>query len=108
VGEAEEDAQFGIEETAEANAVRLVLTGELDLAVAEKLRARLETLADAGTAVTLDLSMLDFIDSSGLNLLITYHRYAAREGWNLHINPRISGEVERVIKLAGLDKLFWP
>lgn len=108
MGSSWESAQFGIEETVESNIVRLALTGELDLAVAEKLRARLETLADAGTAVTLDLSRLDFIDSSGLNVLITYHRYAARDGWNLDVNPRISAEVERVIKLAGLDTLFWP
>jgi anti-anti-sigma factor len=103
-----ESAQFGIEETVKSNVVRLALTGELDLAVAEKLRARLETLADAGATVTLDLSRLDFVDSSGLNVLITYKRYAARDGWNLEVNPRISGEVARIIKMAGLDALLWP
>jgi anti-anti-sigma factor len=101
------EGQFDITETADGDSVRLTLSGELDLASAEQLRARLQVLADAATTVSLDLSELRFIDSSGLGILVMFHQYAARESWNLSINPRTNGDVARIIRLAGLDSLFW-
>ena len=50
---------------------RLVMIGELDLAVADQVSASLtQRLAD-GVRERLDLSRLEFIDSTGLRALIT-------------------------------------
>jgi anti-anti-sigma factor len=53
-----------IEERQERRWLRLTLIGELDLAPAPVLEARLEELKDHGAA-RLDLSRPDFMDSSG-------------------------------------------
>src|SRR4051794_25936879 len=49
----------------------LRLTGELDVATAPRVRARIDTLAADGVwTVGVDMSSLSFVDSSGLAALI--------------------------------------
>jgi len=55
----------------ERGAVRLLLSSELDLAVADRLGSRLQQLARGHATVILDLSDQQFIDSTGLHVLIT-------------------------------------
>ena len=98
---------FEITESVESSGVRLFVTGELDVAVAGRLQTRLEALADAGEAVVLDLSGLTFIDSSGLNVIVTAHRRAQHDDWALTIDQHMSRQVERVVQLMGLDAVFW-
>lgn len=95
-------------ESAGADGARIELVGELDLSVAGRLRDRLEDLAQPGAAVTLDLSQLDFIDSSGINVIITYHRQAQQDGWALLVERQMTLPVRRVISVMGLDTVFWP
>lgn len=102
------DGEFEMIETTDGDAVGLTLAGDLDLAVVERLRARLQFLADAGTPVSLDLSRLEFIDSSGLGVLVMYHQYACRGDWNMTINPQMTERVARTIRVSGLDSVFWP
>ena len=96
------------EQREERDAVRLSLTGELDLAVAEQFRARLQALAREHTAVVLDLSDLQFIDSTGIHVLVTYFNHAAHDGWDLRADPDLTSPVRRVIELVGLDHVLWP
>jgi anti-anti-sigma factor len=88
--------------------VRLVLGGELDLAVAGMLGDRLTTLRNEGFAVRVDLSELEFIDSSGLRALIIALSEAASDGWRLDIDRRVTAPVRRVVEIAGLGSYFWP
>jgi anti-anti-sigma factor len=64
-------------------AVRLSLIGELDLTATDPLKLRLRSLREDGASVRLDLSRLEFTDSSGLRALITSaedaHRAAVEE-----------------------------
>jgi anti-anti-sigma factor len=88
--------------------VRLVLSGELDLAVAEMLGNRLRQLRDARCDVRLDLAELDFIDSSGLRELIVALEESRSDGWRLDIDPRVSDAVRRTVEIAGLRPHLWP
>jgi anti-anti-sigma factor len=93
--------RLSITKSRDANgALRLRLDGELDAATTITLG---ETLADAsrqGEAVVLDLRELDFIDSSGLRLLLKAQADAARDGWNLWIaNPQ--SPVIRLFNVTG-------
>lgn len=88
--------------------VRLVLSGELDLAVAEMLGDRLRQLRDARCDVRLDLAELDFIDSSGLRELIVALEESRADGWRLNIDPRVSDAVRRTVEIAGLRAHLWP
>lgn len=99
---------FSISESTTPDGVRLELIGELDISVAGRVRDRLDDHAEAGTTVILDLSRLDFIDSSGINVIITYHRQAAQDGWRLLIDEQLTIPVRRVFSVMGLNEVFWP
>jgi anti-sigma B factor antagonist len=89
-------------------AVRLVLGGELDLAVAEMLGERLRMLRNQGYAVRVDLSELEFIDSSGLRELIIAVAESQSNGSRLDIDPQITAPVRRTLNIAGLTSYRWP
>lgn len=107
MGEQDLPGGFEISESLEPDGVRVRVVGELDVAVIDRLQQRLDSLARTGEAVLLDLSELAFIDSSGLNVIVTTLRQAQREGWELSIDPNLTGPVLRVVKLMGLDGVFW-
>jgi anti-anti-sigma factor len=107
MGEQDLQRGFEISESLEPDGVRVKVSGELDVAVIDRLQQRLDSLARTGEAVVLDLSELLFIDSSGLNVIVTTFRRAQREGWELRIDQRMSPPVLRVVKLMGLDAIFW-
>lgn len=98
---------FEITESLEPNSVRVRVAGELDVAVVDRLEQRLASLARAGETVVLDLSDLTFIDSSGLNVILTAFRQAQRDGWELRIDTNLSQPVQRVVTMMGLDTVFW-
>lgn len=92
----------------EDGVLRLSLTGELDLQGVERLTARIGQLRSAGVAVRLDLSQVEFIDSSGLNALISAAHAARSNGWQLEVDRRVHPQVERVIELVGASPYIWP
>ena len=81
----------------------LDIAGDVDMATASELAARLEAVIDASTGdVTLDLIEVSFIDSTGLIVLVTAHRRLGAEGRRLIVrNP--SMQVDRVLELSGVD-----
>jgi anti-anti-sigma factor len=100
---------FTIEESPEPEGgVRLKLTGELDLSVARVLEARLDALRKARTPATLDLSELEFMDSTGLRVVIVAVTDAQESSWGLAVAPEVSPRVRRLLELVQLDALLWP
>jgi len=86
-----------------ANAVTHVcLAGELDLATVPQVEELLAARSANG-CVVLDLSGLDFIDSTGISLILRAHADAARDGWDLKLVPG-SEEVQRVFRLVDLEQ----
>jgi anti-sigma B factor antagonist len=101
--------EFGVEETVDSDGrVRLLLVGELDHATTQGLTQRLDQLKEDGSPVRLDLSGLEFIDSSGIRSLIVSLRDAREEGWDLEVERSVSWQVERVITVLGIDSVLWP
>jgi anti-anti-sigma factor len=97
-------SHFKIDERQERGWLRLALTGELDLAAAPVLDARLGQLRAEHVAVRLDLSKLQFMDSSGLQVLLRSITDARENGWNLEIDPHRSPVVQRLFELTGIDR----
>jgi anti-anti-sigma factor len=97
-------APFEIRETSQNGCVCLSLSGELDRAAANQLEDRLTRLRVPRAPVRLDLSGLDFIDSSGIRLLIQTIGEARLKHWDVEIDPHLSPPVERLFKLVHLDR----
>jgi anti-sigma B factor antagonist len=78
------------------------LDGELDLATAPDLDACLQQLAAAGSVrLLLDLSKVDFCDSTGLNRIVAAARRSAEAGgWLRLAAPQ--PQLLRVLELTGL------
>jgi anti-sigma B factor antagonist len=84
----------------------VALTGELDLATAPELRERLGLLSEEGkNQVTLDLTHLDFVDSTGLSVFVMAFNRAQAGGGSLIIrNPSLP--VMRIFEITGLTSVF--
>ena len=94
---------FEIHESHHEPTVRLSLEGELDLASTRVLEDRLTSLRAKRRAVQLDLSKLQFIDSTGLRLLIRAFADARTDGWQLEIDPELSSTVRDLFVLVRFD-----
>ena len=95
---------FDIQESREGDYLRLSLTGELDLGSVSVLEDRLASLRALKSPVRLDLSHLEFIDSTGLHLLVRTVGDAQIKGWQLQIDRDVAPEVMRLFKLVHLDR----
>ena len=80
----------------------LHIAGELDLATASQLGTRLEAVVDASIGdVTIDLSQVTFVDSTGLKMLVSTQRRLRAEDRRLTVrNP--CGTLLRVFEVSGL------
>jgi anti-sigma B factor antagonist len=79
------------------------LAGELDLATVEHLREVLSRESDSSRDLTLDLSELTYMDSSGLRLIMEMSNSLGGEGLVVLKSP--SQLVSRVLRIAGLDRV---
>jgi anti-anti-sigma factor len=97
---------FEIRESLTDGWLRLSLTGELDRASSRRLEERLTSLRATRSPVRLDLSHLDFIDSTGIHLLIQLVGDARMKNWQVQIEPNVSRQVMRLFKLVHLDRFL--
>ncbi len=77
--------------------------GELDMATQGDLRSAIEQQAARG-AVTLDLSGLRFLDTSGLRLILETAEASRREGFAFTVLPGPPA-VQRLFEVAGVTEL---
>ena len=89
-----------IEPTA-TDAVVISLAGELDLSTIPTVERGLSEQTGPAHPVIIDLTLLSFIDSSGIALLIKAFKAS---GGELHTVVAEGSQVERVFRLAGVDR----
>ena len=94
--------EFAVEAGREAGGVlTLRPTGELDIATAARLERALLDGREPGDEVVLDLGALEFIDSTGLRVIVRGVEAARRDGWELRLRPG-PPPVQRVFEIAGV------
>jgi anti-sigma B factor antagonist len=86
--------------------VLVAVRGELDLSTSPQLDETLRREIDAGNRVVVDLSEIAFIDSTGLNTLITALRAASSHGAALMVSPSLPAQVQRVLEVTGLNAVL--
>ena len=87
--------------------VILALAGEIDLYTAPKLQSELTAALAAGKPAQLvvDMSAVEFCDSTGMNVLLAAHRLATERGGGLTLAaPR--APVRKVLEVTGLESVF--
>src|SRR5438874_2160989 len=73
--------EFGLRDDAQNGCHTLSLVGELDLVTAPELQATINSLCKAGAReIVLDLHELAFIDSTGLQVILTASQVCERHG----------------------------
>jgi anti-anti-sigma factor len=95
------DGLLIVQQTSEGERIRIALLGEMDLANAETPASILRDALGSGKNVVLDLTRLEFLDSTGVALLVKTMREA---GERLSFLPSRHAAVARLLSLTGLDE----
>jgi anti-sigma B factor antagonist len=96
--------RLGLSTRVENHSVIVSVEGDLDIATAGDLHEHVLSAVDAhGPWLILDLSRLEFMDSSGLNVVINAYRTVKEHGGSLALaapNERVT----KVVRLVGLHR----
>jgi anti-anti-sigma factor len=95
-----------LEVSSDRQGEKLIITvaGELDVSTAPILQRELERAADeSASSIRLDLSALRFMDSTGLQLVLSTASRAQEAGRDLEL-VRSTNSVQRVFQVAGLEE----
>ena len=86
----------------------MIASGEIDLYTAPRLHSELAAvIASTGTAprIVVDMSGVEFCDSTGMNVLLSSLRQARERGGELELAaPRPA--VKKILEVTGLDSVF--
>ena len=94
--------QFQVEVHRNGAAAVVAVSGELDLASGPELEAQLDQLTGPDVQlVVIDLRGLDFMDSTGLSILVRAHQRLAGEGCEMGL-VKGSQQVQRLLDLTGV------
>ena len=88
---------YKIEEKGNSRIVHL--TGEVDMDVADKARQSILPLIEAGHEVQLNLSKVEYMDSSGISVLIESKKLSEQKNTKFEL-VEISKPVEKVLAMA--------
>lgn len=98
-------SHFRVEVRSEDRATVIAVSGELDLASSPALQEELDRVSSDSELLIIDLRELDFMDSTGLSVLVRAHQRAEEQGRRLAMvkGPQ---QVQRLLSLTGVaDRL---
>lgn len=80
----------------------IVVQGELDLASSPELEEQLERASNSGTELlVIDLRELEFMDSTGLSVIVRTHQRLVEQGRELSL-VKGSPQVQRLLDVTGV------
>ena len=89
----------------EGNITTIHLDGEIDMDVVEKAKEVIFPHIDSGQEVHLNLSQVQYMDSSGISVLIESHQKALEKNTKVIIKD-VSKSVLKVIMMAKLEQIL--
>jgi anti-sigma B factor antagonist len=82
------------------------LVGEVDISNAHLFKKQLETaLAEKRQNITIDLSELSYIDSTGLGVIIGAYGSIKKDGFCVKVTEP-KDNVKKLLNISGLDKIL--
>ena len=88
------------------NQMQVVLTGSIYVEEAAEIRGKLTSIIDKGQiSLFIDLSQVDYIDSTGLGMLVSIHKRVLLRGGSIKIKG-LQGLVKEVFELTRMTKVF--
>ena len=96
---------MSIEQKIDGNIGKLFLSGEIDLDNSPQVRENIKDLIDKVKTVEVQLSKVNYIDSSGIAALVEGMQLSKSSSKEFFLTD-VSNEVMKVIQLAHLDKIF--
>jgi anti-anti-sigma factor len=93
---------FSIQTSTRGDVLVLSIAGEVDLTTAPELARAIRLVPESTSRVVVDLSAVTFIDSSGLNALVSGKRTLGLSGIELCVVTAPDGPVRRVFEITQL------
>ena len=81
----------------------IAVTGELDMATSPELDWALRNVSATTSAVVLDLRELEFMDSTGLHVIVAANEHLRRDGRQLLV-VRGPPPIDRLFAVSGIDR----
>lgn len=97
-----QDGLLTVRRSDEGARVCVCLEGELDLSNVPTLEAVLAEPLDSGKKVVIDLGRLEFLDSTGVALIVGV--LSRRDAERFSFLPSKSSAVKRLLSMTGLDQ----
>ena len=91
--------------TEDGNIATIHLDGEIDMDVTEKAKEVIFPHIEAAKEVQINLSNVDYMDSSGISVLIESHQKALEKNTKVIIKD-VSKSVLKVIMMAKLEQIL--
>jgi anti-sigma B factor antagonist len=95
-------SDFRVDVRTEGQATIVVVSGELDLASSPELQEQLDRVWESNPELlVIDLRQLEFMDSTGLSIIVAAHQRLAEKGRSLSV-VKGSAQVQRLLDLTGV------
>jgi anti-sigma B factor antagonist len=98
------ETTFAILPSSAGSAAVLTVVGEVDMTTAPELLRSIELVSDGTERVVVDLSAVTFLDSSGLNALLSGRRALDARGIGLRVVSPEDNPVRRVFEITQLTE----
>jgi len=86
--------------------IEIIVSGDIEMMTIKNFKQRLFDIGqNTDLDIEIDLSAVDYIDSSGVGVLISLLKLQKKKGKNLIIN-KVSSKVLNVLKLSSLSDVF--
>ena len=88
------------------NQVQVVIAGSIYIEEAKQVQTKIQDFLEHGyKKFSFDMSAVDYIDSSGLGMLVALHKQSLKKGGCMKISG-INGMVREIFELTRLTKVF--
>jgi anti-sigma B factor antagonist len=98
--------EFSVRQEQRGQMPVLRVRGEVDIYTAPRLKEAVVGALEGGSAsLVFDLSGVEFLDSTGLQVLMSAKKRTAERGGDVYL-VGVGGQVRRVFSLLSLDRIF--